>query len=216
MAEQRLLSERKAWRKDHPPDMVAKPSTKSDGSTNVFKWDCRIPGKKGTDWEGGENPIILEFSEDYPTKGPKVKFAKPVFHPNVYADGKICLSITNEGTWKAAVTIKQILIGVQVGHAGRQARRQADRCSRIEGRVDYRAAPPVFYPCFLRLSLLHIPSILFRHPADTARSSIRQDLLETPNNGDAAQREAHDVYKRSKSEYSKRIRAQAKQFAPKN
>ena len=51
MAEQRLLSERKAWRKDHPPDMVAKPSTKSDGSTNVFKWDCRIPGKKGTDWD---------------------------------------------------------------------------------------------------------------------------------------------------------------------
>ena len=130
MAEQRLLSERKAWRKDHPPDMVAKPSTKSDGSTNVFKWDCRIPGKKGTDWEGGEYPIILEFSEDYPTKGPKVKFAKPVFHPNVYADGKICLSITNEGTWKAAVTIKQILIGVQVGCAGRQARRHAGRQGR--------------------------------------------------------------------------------------
>lgn len=154
MAEQRLLQERKAWRKDHPNGWVAKPASLPDGSTNIFKWECRIPGKEGTDWEGGEYPIILQFNEDYPSKGPKVSFAKPLFHPNVYSDGKICLSITNEGGWKAAVTIKQILVGVQ-------------------------------------------------------------DLLETPNNGDAAQREAHDVYKRSKSEYSKRVREEAKKFAPK-
>ena len=153
--QERLIKERKAWRKDHPPQFVAKPTSKPDGSSDIFRWECRIPGKKGTDWEGGEYPLILQFSQDYPTKGPKVSFAKPLFHPNVYPDGKVCLSITNEGSWKAAVTIKQILVGVQ-------------------------------------------------------------DLLEAPNNSDAAQREAHDVYKRSKSEYSKRVREQAKKFAPAN
>jgi ubiquitin-conjugating enzyme E2 I len=42
------------------------------------------------------------------------KFEPALFHPNVYDDGKICLSIINEGQgWKPSITVKQILIGVQ-------------------------------------------------------------------------------------------------------
>lgn len=37
-----------------------------------MKWKCHIPGKQGTDWEGGFYPLTMEFSEDYPTKPPKV------------------------------------------------------------------------------------------------------------------------------------------------
>jgi ubiquitin-conjugating enzyme E2 I len=37
-----------------------------------MKWNCHIPGKQGTDWEGGFFPLTMEFSEDYPTKPPKV------------------------------------------------------------------------------------------------------------------------------------------------
>lgn len=44
------------------------------------------------------------FTPDYPTKPPKVSFDPPLFHPNVYPDGKICLSIINEnGDWRGAV-----------------------------------------------------------------------------------------------------------------
>ena len=35
----RLVAERKAWRKDHPPMFVAKPTTKTDGTSDLFKWD---------------------------------------------------------------------------------------------------------------------------------------------------------------------------------
>jgi ubiquitin-protein ligase len=38
-----------------------------------MKWSCFIPGKTGTDWEGGFYPLSMEFSEDYPTKPPKVQ-----------------------------------------------------------------------------------------------------------------------------------------------
>lgn len=38
-----------------------------------MKWKCFIPGKPGTDWEGGFYPLSMEFSEDYPTKPPKVR-----------------------------------------------------------------------------------------------------------------------------------------------
>jgi len=37
-----------------------------------MKWKCFIPGKKGTDWEGGFYPLSMEFTDDYPAKPPKV------------------------------------------------------------------------------------------------------------------------------------------------
>lgn len=38
----------------------------------------------------------------------------PLFHPNVYPSGTVCLSILNEEEgWKPAITIKQILLGIQ-------------------------------------------------------------------------------------------------------
>ena len=37
-----------------------------------------------------------------------------MFHPNVYPSGTICLSILNEEeAWKPAITVKQILLGIQ-------------------------------------------------------------------------------------------------------
>ncbi|CEQ41486.1 SPOSA6832_03224, partial [Sporobolomyces salmonicolor] len=48
---------------------------------------------------------------DYPSKPPKCKFTPPLFHPNVYPSGTVCLSILNEEkAWKPAITI---LLGVQ-------------------------------------------------------------------------------------------------------
>jgi len=42
------------------------------------------------------------------------KFDPPLFHPNVYPSGTICLSILNEEEgWRPAITLKQVLIGIQ-------------------------------------------------------------------------------------------------------
>ena len=42
------------------------------------------------------------------------KFTPPLFHPNVYPSGTVCLSILNEEeAWKPAITIKAILLGIQ-------------------------------------------------------------------------------------------------------
>lgn len=42
------------------------------------------------------------------------KFTPPLFHPNVYPSGTVCLSILNEDEgWRPAITIKQILLGIQ-------------------------------------------------------------------------------------------------------
>ena len=75
--------------------------------------------------EGVRNPGIypgrLSFTTEYPERPPTFKFlpidGKPLFHPNVFNDGKICMSIINPpesmhaygqgGNWSVSVTIKQ-------------------------------------------------------------------------------------------------------------
>ena len=53
-------------------------------------------------------------ASEYPTKPPKCKFVPPLFHPNVYPSGTVCLSILNEEEgWRPAITIKEILLGIQ-------------------------------------------------------------------------------------------------------
>jgi len=78
-----------------------------------------VPGKAGTIWEAGRYPVHMTFSEEYPSKPPECKFGlasnnKPLFHPNVYPSGRICLSLLDaDKGWKPALTIKQLLLGIQ-------------------------------------------------------------------------------------------------------
>uniref|UniRef100_A0A8B9HMA4 Ubiquitin-conjugating enzyme E2Ib n=1 Tax=Astyanax mexicanus TaxID=7994 RepID=A0A8B9HMA4_ASTMX len=105
----RLAQERKAWRKDHPFGFVAVPTKNPDGTMNLMNWECAIPGKKGTPWEGGLFKLRMLFKDDYPSSPPKCKFEPPLFHPNVYPSGTVCLSILEEDKdWRPAITIKQM------------------------------------------------------------------------------------------------------------
>uniref|UniRef100_A0A6B2LN04 SUMO-conjugating enzyme UBC9 n=1 Tax=Arcella intermedia TaxID=1963864 RepID=A0A6B2LN04_9EUKA len=114
IAKDRLAAERKNWRKEHPFGFYARPMRAEDGSLQMFKWECGIPGKKDTDWAGGLFPLTIEFSEDYPVKPPICRFPKGFFHPNVYPSGTVCLSILNETEgWKPSISLKQILLGIQ-------------------------------------------------------------------------------------------------------
>ena len=142
IARGRLQEERKTWRRDHPHGFVAKPQNLPDGSQNIMTWDCVIPGKANTIWEGGRIKLTMKFSEDYPSKPPECHFGlmpdgsrKPLFHPNVYPSGKICLNIINpdpaQSAWRPAITIKQVLSGSRRSSTSRtpRTRRRARRTS---------------------------------------------------------------------------------------
>jgi len=110
----RLTEERKAWRRDHPFGFIARPSKNVDGTLNLLNWECGIPGKPGTSWEGGLFKLRMVFKDDYPSTPPKCKFEPPLFHPNIYPSGTVCLSLLDEEKdWRPAITIKQILLGIQ-------------------------------------------------------------------------------------------------------
>ena len=113
LAIRRLTEERRLWRRDHPGGFIARPRT-VDGKQNLLLWDCGIPGRQGTEWEGGIYPLTMEFTEEYPTRPPKCRFPKGFYHPNIYPSGTVCLSILNEEQdWRPSISVKQILLGIQ-------------------------------------------------------------------------------------------------------
>ncbi|XP_060777112.1 SUMO-conjugating enzyme UBC9-A isoform X1 [Neoarius graeffei] len=79
----RLAQERKAWRKDHPFGFVAVPTKNPDGTMNLMNWECAIPGKKGTPWEGGLFKLRMLFKDDYPSSPPKLDFFRHARYPTV-------------------------------------------------------------------------------------------------------------------------------------
>ena len=55
---------------------------------------------------------MIRFAEDYPSKPPDVRFVSSLFHPNIYADGKICLDIL-QAQWTPSYDVAAILASIQ-------------------------------------------------------------------------------------------------------
>ena len=78
---------------------------------NVFEWevmlmmndDCKYYGgitnaytaifKQLIRFLGGFFRARLSFPPEYPLMPPKMKFETPIFHPNIYPNGDVCISI---------------------------------------------------------------------------------------------------------------------------
>jgi hypothetical protein len=55
---------------------------------------------------------VLNFDESYPNKPPTVKFLSKMFHPNVYANGELCLDIL-QNRWSPTYDVAAILTSIQ-------------------------------------------------------------------------------------------------------
>ncbi|KAG8054804.1 hypothetical protein GUJ93_ZPchr0001g32935 [Zizania palustris] len=60
---------------------------------NVFKWQVTIIGPPDTLYDGGYFNAIMSFPQNYPNSPPTVRFTSEMWHPNVYPDGRVCISI---------------------------------------------------------------------------------------------------------------------------
>nr|KJB55828.1 hypothetical protein B456_009G100700 [Gossypium raimondii] len=61
----------------------------SSGKYNSFIFNTNTPNFS----EGGFFNAIMSFPPDYPNSPPTMKFTTDVWHPNVYTDGTVCISI---------------------------------------------------------------------------------------------------------------------------
>lgn len=61
--------------------------------SNIFLWEVAIFGPPDTLYEGGYFKALMKFPPDYPYSPPTVRFQTKMWHPNVYENGEVCISI---------------------------------------------------------------------------------------------------------------------------
>jgi hypothetical protein len=90
---------------------------------NMHEWSFILCGPPDSFYEGGIYEGIITFPKTYPDNPPEIKFKSKIFHPNVYNDGKICISILHEGTdstgyeqdferWRPIQNIRTIFVSI--------------------------------------------------------------------------------------------------------
>ena len=75
--------------------------------------------------EGGIFIAQLDFPFDFPNSPPKMRFTSSIWHPNVYPDGRVCISIlhppgtdafnaeeTADERWRPILSVEAVLLSV--------------------------------------------------------------------------------------------------------
>ncbi|CAO1382954.1 unnamed protein product [Diamesa serratosioi] len=60
---------------------------------NLFEWAVGLFGPPETLYQGGYFKAHMKFPHDYPYSPPSIRFLTKVWHPNVYENGDLCISI---------------------------------------------------------------------------------------------------------------------------
>eukprot|EP00045_Choanoeca_perplexa_P017540 m.256364 g.256364 ORF g.256364 m.256364 type:complete len:232 (-) comp17564_c0_seq2:1380-2075(-) len=91
---------------------------------NLFSWRVTMFGPPDSILTGGCFRARLKFPQDYPFSPPDLSFLTPLYHPNIYADGRVCISILHppgedemsgerpEERWNPTQTVKTIILSV--------------------------------------------------------------------------------------------------------
>lgn len=95
-----------------------------ENEDDMYLWRVAIFGPPDTPYEGGYFKALIKFPQEYPYSPPSMKFVTPVFHPNVYEDGEVCISILHPPIddpqsgelpaerWNPTQTVRTILLSV--------------------------------------------------------------------------------------------------------
>ena len=116
----RLMAEYKQLTLNPPEGIIAGPIDEE----NFFEWEALITGPEGTCFEGGVFTARLTFPNDYPLSPPKMQFISDMFHPNIYPDGRVCISIlhapgddpmgyeSSAERWSPVQSVEKVLLSV--------------------------------------------------------------------------------------------------------
>uniref|UniRef100_A0A0N5ASQ7 Ubiquitin-conjugating enzyme E2 G2 n=1 Tax=Syphacia muris TaxID=451379 RepID=A0A0N5ASQ7_9BILA len=116
----RLMAEYKQLTLNPPEGIIAGPIDED----NFFEWECLITGPEDTCFENGVFPAKITFPQDYPLSPPKMQFTCDLFHPNIYPDGRVCISIlhapgddptgyeSSAERWSPVQSVEKILLSV--------------------------------------------------------------------------------------------------------
>mmetsp|Transcript_18943 Transcript_18943/g.61367 ORF Transcript_18943/g.61367 Transcript_18943/m.61367 type:complete len:171 (-) Transcript_18943:81-593(-) len=92
---------------------------------DMYKWEIFLIGPDNTLYEGGMFKAVMEFPKDFPDMPPSMTFTTKMWHPNIYPDGRVCISIlhppgddphnqqeTADLRWRPVLGVESILVSV--------------------------------------------------------------------------------------------------------
>mmetsp|Transcript_19067 Transcript_19067/g.21239 ORF Transcript_19067/g.21239 Transcript_19067/m.21239 type:complete len:244 (+) Transcript_19067:51-782(+) len=92
--------------------------------SDFFRWVIYLEGPPGTPYEKGVFQLQIEFPDTYPMSPPSLRFMSDFWHPNVYKDGRVCISILHppgedsmsgelpEERWMPSQTVETVILSV--------------------------------------------------------------------------------------------------------
>ena len=96
-----------------------------EDDSDWFKWRVIFEGPPDTLYAGGLFSALLKFPTDFPNSPPEMRFETAMFHPNIYPDGRVCISILHppgadrfneqeraEERWRPILGVEAILLSV--------------------------------------------------------------------------------------------------------
>ncbi|CAI8506000.1 Ubiquitin-conjugating enzyme subunit [Hanseniaspora opuntiae] len=95
----------------------------SSGS-NLFSWNVGIMiDNEESIYNGGYLKGMMTFPIDYPYSPPTFRFVPAIYHPNIYKDGRVCISILHQSgdetsgepdneTWSPVQTAETVLMSI--------------------------------------------------------------------------------------------------------
>lgn len=92
---------------------------------NLLTWRVCFQGPVDTPYEGGLFTVLVYFPDDFPSNPPEIKFEQRMWHPNIYPDGRVCISILHppgtdifneqekaEERWRPILGVESIIMSV--------------------------------------------------------------------------------------------------------
>ncbi|KAM7217901.1 Ubiquitin-conjugating enzyme/RWD-like protein [Rhypophila decipiens] len=90
-AKQRLMTEMKALRKEKWINF------EDNEASDLMRWRFALMViNSDSAFNGAYFKAEMTFSNEYPYQPPKFRFLIPITHPNIYADGQLCISILHK------------------------------------------------------------------------------------------------------------------------
>lgn len=92
---------------------------------DIFKWTVFIIAPDNTPYEKGIFRALIRFPDTYPMDPPSVQFISDILHPNIYRDGKVCMSTLQNPApahleansdpllnWRPVLGIEQVIVSL--------------------------------------------------------------------------------------------------------
>jgi len=96
-----------------------------EDDSDFFKWRVCFEGPCDSLYEGGLFNAIMAFPQDFPNNPPDMRFETTMWHPNIYEDGRVCISILHppgvdhfneqesaDERWRPILSVESILVSV--------------------------------------------------------------------------------------------------------